>query len=343
MPIKRALKSGFPSRSVLRDILKISLPLSLGLMGEMLIGITDSIMIGRLGSDALGAMGLASSIYEIIVLIGLGMLFPVMILISQACGIGRSRTAPKIIRQALWIAGILSIPGCTILWNLEKILLATGQIPHLAGMAGDYMDYFLWTIFPALTFTVFIFAFTAMGRAGIIALIMWFMAGLNAILNYLLIFGNFGFPEMGIAGAGLASVIVYGTAHMIFFIFFAFHRFFRSVTAFRRAWRPDWTILGQILRLGWPKGLEFMMKSGLYSVLVLLAGWLGVRAIAAHTIAYQVFITISIVVSAAVADAITTRIGITGGRKDYAGMWSILNSGLLVLLFLKAVSISLCL
>ena len=332
--VDHASKSGRSGTSELRGILKISLSLSLGFLGEISIGAADSIMIGRLGPNALAAMGLAFSISEIIVVIGWAILFPVMVLVSQARGAGRSRTVPGIVRQGLWISGILSIPSCAILWNLEGILLMTGQIPNLAGMAGEYMDYFLWTMFPTFTYAVFILAFTAMGRTGIIVLIMWSMAGLNAILNYLLIFGEFGFPAMGIAGAGLASVIVYGAIHVIFFMFFAFHRFFRSGTAFRRAWRPNWTIIGKILRLGWPKGVEIMADKGVYSVFALLAGWLGVQAVAAYTIAYQVFIAISQLVSVAVADAVISHIGIAYGRKDHAGMWPILRTGFLVLLLL---------
>nr|VFK65271.1 MAG: MatE protein [Candidatus Kentron sp. TUN] len=265
--------SKLPTASELRDLLKLVLPLILGQLGVMAIGITDNLMLGRLGADVLGATGLALSIYNIIEYIGAGILFPIVVLASQAHGAGRSRTVPSIIRQGLWIAGILSVPACAILWNLEALLLATGQIPELARMAGHYMDYFLWTIFPAFSFSVFMFAFAVMGKAGTIAIIVWFGVGLNAILNYVLIFGNFGFPAMGMAGAGLASVIVYASGHTIRFILLGFHRFFRSETAFRRAWQPKWQILGQFLRLGWPKSLEFLMVSGLFWFIRLKRTW----------------------------------------------------------------------
>nr|VFJ78153.1 MAG: multidrug resistance protein, MATE family [Candidatus Kentron sp. FW] len=326
--------SKLPTASELGDILKISVPMSLGYLGHVAIGITDNIMLGRLGTDALGAAGLALSIYGVILTIGMGMLFPVLVLVPRALGAGRSRTTTRIIRQGLWMAGILSIPSCAILWNLEKILLAAGQMPVLARMAGHYMDYFLWTVFPLLTAIVFSHAFIAVGRTVPVALISWFAVGLNTILNYALIFGKFGAPAMGMAGAGLASVIVYGTVHMIFFTSLALHRFFRHTTVFRRAWKPEWTILGQFLRLGWPKAFELTIKDSLYSVVALLAGWFGVQAVAAHTIAAKVYFVVNLVISTAVADAITARMGIAVGRKDYTGIWDILNSGLLLCAFL---------
>nr|VFK14861.1 MAG: multidrug resistance protein, MATE family [Candidatus Kentron sp. LFY] len=331
MPISAVSRR--PSASELGNILKISLPLALGYLGQVAIGITDSVMFGRLSPEALGAAGLALSLYEIILTIGVGMLFPVVVLVSRARGAGRPRAVPVIVWQGLWIAAVLSVPGCAILWNLEEVLLATGQIPALARMAGHYMDYFLWTVFPAFISIVFIHAFTAMGRAETIAIIMWLMVGLNAVLDYVLVFGKFGAPTMGIAGAGLASIIVYIAALMLFLTPPAFHGLFRSGMAFLRLWRPKWTILGRFVRLGWPKGLELSMKNGLYSVTALLAGRFGTQAIVAYTIAFQMAILIGFVVSMAVADAMTARIAITVGRKDYASMWRILNSGLLLFLF----------
>nr|VFJ62862.1 MAG: multidrug resistance protein, MATE family [Candidatus Kentron sp. FW]VFJ70110.1 MAG: multidrug resistance protein, MATE family [Candidatus Kentron sp. FW] len=209
---------------------------------------------------------------------------------------GRERYR-RIIRQGLWIAGLLSIPGWTILWNLETILLLTGQSPDLARMAGHYMDYYLWSIFPALTTLTFIYAFVGMDRGGVIAFVVWSEAGLNIILDYVLIFGKFGFPAMGMAGAGLTSIMVYSAGHSIFFGILAFHRFFRNATVFRRAWQPRWGILGQFLRLGWPKSLDLLMEVGIFSAIALLTGWMGVEAIAAHTIAYQLYVVVTVTVS----------------------------------------------
>nr|VFJ62189.1 MAG: multidrug resistance protein, MATE family [Candidatus Kentron sp. FW]VFJ62387.1 MAG: multidrug resistance protein, MATE family [Candidatus Kentron sp. FW] len=321
--------------SDLRAILKLSLPLSFGYLGEVAIGFTDIIMLGRLGPDALGAAGLAFSIYNVILIIGIGMSFPAMVLISQARGAGRSRAAHGIIRQGLWITGFLSVPSCAILWHLEDILLLTGQDITLVEMASRYMDYYLWTMPPALTSFMFLYALTSMERSATIALVLWFDVGLNAVLNYLLIFGKFGFPAMGMAGAGLASIIVYITSHMIFFGIFGFYRFFRSPVVFLRAWQPKGEILGQFVRLGWPKGLELLMVSGLYSGTALLAGRFGVQAIASHTIAYQLSLLIGITISIAVANAVATRAGIAKGQDDFPELWRILNSGLsIIILFI---------
>nr|VFK20231.1 MAG: multidrug resistance protein, MATE family [Candidatus Kentron sp. LFY] len=324
-----------PTKSEFRHILKISLPLALGYLGELMINVTDNIMLGHLGPEALGAAGLALSVYFIIEMIGLGMLFPVMVLASQARGSGRSRLIPKLVRQGLWISGFLSVPGMVVLWNLKNILLMAGQDPILAELAGQYMDYYLWAVFPAFTTFAFVLAFSAMERGVTIAVVVWCQVALNIVLNYILIFGHFGFPAMGMAGAGLASLIVHGAAHMVFFGLFAFYGFWRSMALFRRAWRPEWDTLEQLTRLGWPKTFEAVMRSCLLSVVALLAGWLGIQEIAAHTIAYQVFFVISFSLPLAVAGAVAVRIGIASGRGDNTALWGILNSGIVIsLLFM---------
>nr|VFK54515.1 MAG: multidrug resistance protein, MATE family [Candidatus Kentron sp. TC] len=317
--------------SEVRATIKVSLLLGLGYLGEVVIGVTDNIMLGHLGPSALGAVGLALSVYEVILLLGIGLLFPVIMLVSQARGSARSRTAPRIIRQGLWIAGLLSVPGGAVLWGLEEILLLAGQDPELARMAGHYMDYYLWTLFPALGAVLFIYAFTGMDRGEVIVFLLWFEAGLNAVLNYLLIFGKFGFPAMGMAGAGLSSIIVHGAGHVIFFSILAFHRFFRSAAVFRRAWRPRWDILGEFLRLGWPKSFENLMEIGVFSLAALLAGRLGVEAIASHTIAYEVYLVIAITLSIAVANTVASRVGFARERGDPFELWRIFNSGLVTI------------
>jgi len=319
-----------PETSEFRTILKISLPLAFGYLGEIAIGVTDHLMLGRLGPEALGAAGMALSVYTTIYTIGMGLLFPVMVLASQARGAGRSRIVPVIIRQGLWIAGILSIPGCAILWNLEDILLATGQVPELARMAGHYMDYLLWTLLPVFVSTVFVHAFIAMGWAGTITIIAWFGMGLNVVLDYALIFGKFGAPAMGIVGAGLASIIVYIVSIALFFAFLIFRLPLDGTMVFHRVWKPNRTMLARLARLGWPKTLELLMVNGLFSVTALLAGRFGTQAVAAHTIALQIAGLVGLVVSMALANAVSARVGVAAGRKDHAAMWRVVNSGLLL-------------
>nr|VFJ93053.1 MAG: multidrug resistance protein, MATE family [Candidatus Kentron sp. LFY] len=335
-------ESKFPALADLRVTLQTALPLGIGYMGSMLIGVTDSIMLGHFSPEALGAAGLALSICNIILVIGWGMIFPMLVLVSRRCGTEcpQSRIPSKIIRQNLWVCGILFVPACVVLWNTTPILLLTGQDPLLARMAGQYMDYYLWSLFPMLARYGFALALTAMHRTGIIALITWLEVGLNIVLDYGLIFGKFGFPELGIAGAGLASIIVYGFGHTVFFFsIFDFRRFPRSLLI-GRLWRPSRDILGQFLRIGWPKSLELLVINTIFSVFALLAGWIGTQAVAAYTIALQTITVVTYTLPWAVADIVTVRVTAALAQKSRPGMWRALNSGIVILFFLLFPSVA---
>nr|VFJ88633.1 MAG: MatE protein [Candidatus Kentron sp. H]VFJ90746.1 MAG: MatE protein [Candidatus Kentron sp. H]VFJ96883.1 MAG: MatE protein [Candidatus Kentron sp. H] len=107
-------KSGFFSLAEFSATFGIALPLALGYLGQRATGITDTIMLGRLGPEALSASGLALSVYNLILFVGFGMLFPIIVLAAHARGANRSRTVPRLIRQGLWIRGILAVTGGVI-------------------------------------------------------------------------------------------------------------------------------------------------------------------------------------------------------------------------------------
>jgi len=292
------------------------------------------IMVGRLGTDAIAAVGLVLPVYGVTTAILTGILFPTLILISQARGANRLRIVPGIIWQGIWISAFFSVLTYAVLINTENILLSTGQDPAIAQMTGVYMDYFLWGTFSGLTFSVFSFALVAMGRTGAIGVITWLQVILNVLLNYVLIFGKFGFPEMGVAGSALASVIVIGLGQMGLFVVLAFHKFFSSSTAFRHSWRPKWTTMGKFFQMGWPRSVQQGLKGGMHSVMAFLAGLFGVQALASHSIAYQVTTVVTAIATVPIARGVTAHIGGMMGRKDHAGMWSGLNSGLVLFLLL---------
>nr|VFK58121.1 MAG: multidrug resistance protein, MATE family [Candidatus Kentron sp. TUN]VFK67123.1 MAG: multidrug resistance protein, MATE family [Candidatus Kentron sp. TUN] len=325
-----------PILSDFRAILNTALPLGISYMGGMLIGVTDGVMLGRLSPDALGAAGLALSICNIMMLLGWGMLFPMVVLVSRRYDkkCSRTRIPFEVIRQSLWVCGILSIPSYAILWNTTHILILSGQDPTLARMVGQYMDYYLWAIFPIFARAAFALALIAMHRTVTIAIITWLEATLNIILDYGLIFGKLGFPAMGMAGAGLASVIVYSVGHTIlFFSIFGFRQFFREIRV-KNVWKPNWDILGQFTRLGWPKGLEYLIINAIFSIFALLSGWISIQTIAANTIALQIVALVSYTLPWAVADIVTVRVSAAFAGKSHVDMWRALNGGIMVLFVL---------
>nr|VFK55160.1 MAG: multidrug resistance protein, MATE family [Candidatus Kentron sp. TUN]VFK61241.1 MAG: multidrug resistance protein, MATE family [Candidatus Kentron sp. TUN] len=332
---RNASKFSFLSVSEFSAILGTAFPLAIGYVGERLIGVTDSIMLGRLGPEALSASGLALSVYNLFVLAGAGMLFSIMILASHARGSNRFRTVPLLIRQGLWVCGILTVMSAIPLWYVTPILTLTGQDPGIARMAGDYMHVYLWSLFPVFSTFLFSQAFAAMDRARTVAVIVWLEVALNAILDYVLISGKFGFPALGMEGAGLATVIAYGVGHLAFFVLLTFHRFFRNTAKYRHAWRPRWHVLNRFFHLGAPRSLETLLRNGLYSVFSLLAGWIGIQALVIYTIVSETALVIKFLTGSA-ANAGAMRAGRAYAGKDPEAIRHALGSAMLVLLLFLA-------
>jgi MATE family multidrug resistance protein len=140
-------------------------------------------------------------------------------------------------------------------------------------------------------------------------------AVLNAGINWVLIFGNLSAPELGIAGAAIASVGTHLLIALVLALYAALHSDLKQDTLFARFWRPDWEAMGQVFRLGWPIALTLLSESGLFMATMVMMGWLGALPLAAHGIALQICST-TFMVHIGLSQAATVRAGRAWGRGD---------------------------
>nr|MCU0832581.1 MATE family efflux transporter [Rhizobiaceae bacterium] len=212
------------------------------------------------------------------------------------------------VRMGLWFALFYGIACLPALLAVEPVLVLLGQKPELAALAGDYMVIAAFGMVPSMVYIVFRSFLGAIDRAGIM---LWAsIAGVitNAGLNWVFIFGNLGAPEMGVEGAALASVI---TGSLMALIVLAYGVREKRAAAYQvlvRFWRPDWPVLWSSLALGLPISLTIIAEVGLFQMATLMAGWLGVVPLAAHSIVMQL-ISFSFMVPLGLAHAATVRVG----------------------------------
>ena len=141
----------------------------------------------------------------------------------------------------------------------------------------------------------------------------------NAFVNWVLIFGNLGAPEMGVRGAALASLLTHLLILVVPACYAALHKDLRQDTLFARFWNPDWEAMGQVFRLGWPIGMTLLSESGLFMATMVMMGWLGPNALAAHGIAIQICST-TFMVHIGLSQAATVRAGRAWGLGDIANL-----------------------
>jgi len=320
-----------------RALAALGLPLIATQLAQMALPTTDILMIGALGQEALAASALGLTIYIFAFLIGLGPTSASAPIIAQIIGANpsdRARTRAAL-RMGLWAVAFLSVPLWVSLLFAEAALIGLGQTAELARLAAPYANILSLSLPFSLGFNVLRNFATALGRPRAPLGIMFAAVLLNIVLDYGLIFGHFGLPEMGILGAAIATVSSNA------FCFFALAAFvtlapgFRVYRIWRRFNRPNWPRLAETFRLGLSIGLTMIFETALFAGSTLLMGRFGTAALAAHQIAMNVP-SITFMVPLGIAMAATIRVGLAAGAGDVegarrAGLTALMTGGVFML------------
>ena len=305
----------------LRAMLALAWPLMLANLTMQLIQATDVVLLGWLGPMELAAAALALSLSFGMILFALGVLTASSPMIASALGarFNAVRDVRRTFRQSLWAAALMTVPTLIVLWNAEPIILAFGQDPELARLAGWFLRGYMWVIPPWMLFQVMRNFVSAMERPGWVLVISTLGIPLNAIVSWSLIFGHFRLPEMGLIGAGIGSSIVWAAMALALAVVILTDRQFRRFHLFGRFWRPDWPRFRQLFRLGGPIGLTMGFEGGVFSAAAYLMGLFGAPSVAAHQIALQIAAT-TFMIPLALGQAATVRVGLAYGRHDRDGI-----------------------
>jgi len=301
-----------------RALLTLGLPLIGGHLAQFAIGATDTLMLGWYGVEALAAGVLAHSVFFVFFIMGSGFAWAVMPLVAaEEEGDGGAPQVRRVTRMGLWLSTVFAALVLPVMLFAEPVLLAMGQAPPIAARAADYLAIAGWGLFPALAVMVLKSYLAALERTQVVLWTTVIAALANVLVNWLLIFGNLGFPELGVRGAAIASVAVQ-LVSLAVLVPYAVRRF-PEHTLFVRLWRADREAFGQVFRLGWPIGLTNLAEVGMFSASVILVGWLGAVPLAAHGIALQVS-TAFFMVHLGLSNAATVRAGKALGRRDREGL-----------------------
>ncbi|WP_134678467.1 MATE family efflux transporter [Paracoccus ravus] len=299
----------------LRATLALGLPLVGSHLARMAIGVADTVMVGWYGVEELAALVIATSFFHILFFLGMGFGIGVMGVIAEAIARGDETEVRRATRMALWLSIIHPVLVLPLMWFSEPILLAIGQEPVVAALAQDYLRIAGFGLLPVLCGLTLNSYLAAMERPQVV---LWItLAGLpvNVLLNWVLIFGNFGAPELGVRGAAIASVSVQVLQLVLLVGYAAWLPAARKYRLFRRFWRPDWADLRKVFLLGLPIGLTMVAEGGLFVGSNVMMGWIGTQALAAHGIALQLA-SITFMLHLGMSNAATVRIGQARGWGD---------------------------
>lgn len=303
----------------LGETLKLAVPLALTQLGQIAMMTTDIAMIGRFGSEAVAAASLAHTVYFVSFTFGMGLVSAVAPLAAQAFGARNPHLIRRSLRVGLWAALLMSLPLMALSFRGEQILLMLGQSPVAARLAQEYLLGLTWGILPALWFLAIRGFMSAVNRPEPILWITLAAIPANAVLVYLLLYGAFGLPQLGVFGAGFASSVVNLGTFLAGLWFAGRRRPFRKFHVLGHLWHIDWALMRKLVVIGAPISLSFLLEYGLFGAAGLLMGVISTTALAAHQIALQVA-AVLFMVPFGISMAATVRVGHAIGRRDADGV-----------------------
>ena len=321
---------GYPAHA--RALLALALPLVGSNLAQMALHVTDTVMLGWYGVVELAAVVLGASSFFILFILGAGFAQAVMPMVASALGRGDEVQVRRDTRMGLWLSFLFGAAIYPVMWWSGPILIALHQKPEVAALAQEYLRIAGLGMAPALLIMALKSFLSALERAGVVLWATLAGVALNVALNWMLIFGNWGAPELGVRGAAVASVATQVLTLAVMAGYAGLHRDFRRFNLFQRFWRPDWPAFRQVYRLGWPIGLTGLFESGLFEAAALMMGWIGTTELAAHGIALELA-AITFMCHLGLSNAATVRTGRFQGMGDRAG----LRAGALVAIALSGV------
>ena len=300
-----------------RALLRLAIPVVLSELAWMLMSVVDTIMVGRIGPDAIGAVGLSSSLYYVPTLFAVGLLLGLDTLVSQAYGRQDEQDCRLWLTQGLYIALAMSLPAMAIVWCAPMLLSRWHTNPVVAGQAISYLQILNWGTPFLLVYATFRRYLQGVGVVKPITVALITANLVNLAGNWALIYGRLGFPVMGVRGSALSTVLA--RAYMAFFLITVavWHERKRGFSFFAHWHPPNWLRIQRIFRLGAPAATQMVFEIGAFSAATVFAARLSQQALAAHMIALNCA-SVTYMVPLGISAAAAVAVGHATGAGDRA-------------------------
>lgn len=316
-------------RSELRTLVRLSAPIALSHLGMTMMGAVDTLMLGHVGATELAASALGNVWEWTWLCLGLGLVMGIDPLISQAHGKGDGPGTALALQRGLVVGLLASVPICGALALTRPGLLLLGQDPVVAELAARYNLFKLPTAPCFLIYSALRQYLQSRTLTLPATIVMWAGNAVHVVLSWLLIFGPFGLPALGIVGAAIAEST---TFILLVLGLITWMRAFGLHKGAWRSWRRDsfaWYGLVQTARLGFPIGMQIAFEAWAFSAATFMAGWLGRDAIGSHQIVLNLA-ALAFMVPLGVSQGAATRVGNLIGAGDVQGMRQAVRAALLL-------------
>lgn len=315
------------SRKEIGELLRLAVPIVLGQVGLLLMGVEDAVMVGRLGALPLAAVGIGNVFFFGVLILAFGILQALDPLISQAHGAEDEVELRSYFRMGLWATLLLFVPYAVLFLSSESILLFLGQTPTVSHLAAVYLIRLIPGLLPFLGFFAIRQVFVARGLLRPVLLSVLVANVLNIALNFVLIYGVGGWGGWGVAGSAWSTTI--GRLAMPGFLILAVGRKEFSAMLWGEV-RPEISLsrgFATLFRIGIPIGLHMGLEMWAFNAAAFWIGHLGEIPLAGHQVALNIA-SLSFMVPMGMGAAAATRVGQAIGRGDSAGVIAVSRAAL---------------
>ena len=301
------------SRSEWRELTAIAIPVVIVQVGLMLMGVVDTVFVGHVSADALAAAAIGNIYFWNAIVVAMGALMVLDPIVSQALGAGDQVAITRSVQRGLMLSLGLGVITSIVMLPAEPVLRAFKQPAAVIPGAVSYIHISAASTIPFLAFTALRQTLQALHRTGAIVVTIIIANLVNALLNWVLVFGHIGAPAMGVAGSALATAI--SRACMLVVLFIAAWKELRphlnTIHPASLQWAPMW----RMLWLGLPLGFQLLLEYSAFAAVGLLMGTFGATQVAGHQIALNLA-ALTFMVPLGVAAAGAVRVGHAVGAGD---------------------------
>jgi len=299
----------------IKRTLNLAVPVIIGQLGHMMMGVVDTLMVGKIGPVPLAAASVSNGVFIIVMIVGLGISMAISPLVARSHGAQEEKQCGVILRQGLLVNMISGLVLFIILYFLANIIAHLDQPEEIIEQAIKYTKTLAWSILPVMLFQTYRQYSEGLSIMRPAMMVTLSANIINIFANWVFIFGNLGMPAMGLVGAGYATISsrVFMAIALIWYITKA--KKYKPFDPTLHYKKVDWQIMKKLLSIGLPSGLQYFFEVSAFAGSAVIIGWIGTNALAAHQIALNMA-SITFMFALGVSAAGTVRVGNAVGMKS---------------------------
>ena len=302
-----------------RRNLHLALPVVMSQVGQVTVSLVDNMMVGHVGTTELAAASFANNVFMIGLFFGMGITYGITPLTGKEFGNGRLREVAIWLKNGIFTHFIAALGLSILMFSIYFFMPYMGQPNDVLKLAQSYYLILCFSYVPFMLFFSIKQFFEGIGNTRIAMQITLTANVVNILVNYMLIFGKFGFPEMGLNGAGVGTLISRITMPVLFVFYISkkarFRRYF--ILAYKQHFSRNRII--SILKIGIPIALQIIVEVITFGIGAIMMGWLGETPLAAHQVAIGLA-SFTYMISLGISQANTIRVSHQMGNRDFQSL-----------------------